>query len=46
MIINHLVLSNVRLVIFRRIKFMLGLKNITLPDITMFKNNGIPLYGE
>lgn len=45
MIVNHPILSNVRLVIFQRIEFVLGLRNRALLDITMFKNSGIPIHG-
>jgi hypothetical protein len=45
MIVNHPALSNVRLVIFQRIEFVLGLRNRALLDITMFKNSGIPIHG-
>jgi hypothetical protein len=45
MIVNHLALSNARLVTFRSTKFVPGLKNKTLPDTTMFFKNGILIHG-
>jgi hypothetical protein len=45
MIVNHLVLSNTRLVTYRSTKFVLGLRNKALLNTTMFKNNGIPIHG-
>jgi hypothetical protein len=34
--VNHCTLSNVRFVIFQRTKFVIGLRNRALQDITMF----------
>jgi hypothetical protein len=42
---NHPTLSNAILVTFKNTKFVLGLKNKTLPGTTMLKNSGIPIHG-
>jgi hypothetical protein len=46
MITNHPTLSNAILVTFKNTKFVLGLKNKTLQDTTMFKHSGIPIHGK
>jgi hypothetical protein len=45
MTINHPTLSNVKLVIFQRKEFVLGLKNRALLNTIMFKSSGIPIHG-
>jgi hypothetical protein len=42
---NHPTLSNARLATFKRIEFVLVLKNKTLLDTVVFLNNGIPIHG-
>ncbi len=46
MIVNHLVMSNVRLATFQIIEYVFGLRNKTLPNFIVFKSNGILIHGK
>lgn len=42
---NHPALSKTKLATFKSTMFMLGLRNIALPNTTSFKNSGILIHG-
>ncbi len=45
MTVNHVVMGNASIATFQRTKYVLGLKNTTLPNFIMFKSNGILIHG-